>query len=971
METPISHTSMQQKQPRSRQRKILGIQVAKSAQNSNLIDQQLISSAFFLAGSSPGAMLSVDALADHLRLLDINAERKQGANPNTSAGSCNSARCQEQNTLVVYQRDGTLMNVKEQTPRPRVKLDQETIRVWNLLLQDINSEGINGNDEETKKWWEDERRTFNARANSFIKCMHLIQGDRTFSRWKGSVVDSVVGVFLTQNVTDHLSRLAGHLIFKEFDTKTCKSNHGPLVEEVMNVPVSNPEDTPKEMKSKQPTLNERSVIIQEIDCDKNREVLNSNEPCVSRIDSGEVAMSSGLHREGTEVLWREEIGSSQGTARCSVDIVCQPQTSSPNLKNEVESIDKEKIYQVESVDFERNTGTLDVTGATGVFDESKSSSCLSENIKNARASCHVQRHRDSHSKPNGKTYKPNKGRKGKGKQPAAEWDSFRKQAQAKPNGVRLRTPNTMDSVDWEAVRLADIDEVAQIIRDRGMNNVLAERIKEFLDRLVTDHGSIDLEWLRDVPPDKAKEYLLSIRGLGLKSVECVRLLTLHHVAFPVDTNVGRIAVRLGWVPLQPLPESLQLHLLEMYPVLSSIQKYLWPRLCKLDQRTLYELHYQMITFGKVFCTKNKPNCNACPLRGECRHFASAFASARLALPGPEKRNVETTECNVVDQNFVENIDRLQLPVSLSDQLSEANTQISHCLPIIEEPASPGPIIELPATPEAEREQELEDDIEDFFSEDPDDIPTINLNIEEFTQTLQEYIQQNMDLRESDVSKSLVALTPEAASIPAVKLKTTGRLRTEHQVYELPDTHPLLNGLEQRESDDPCSYLLAIWTPGETADSIQPPTGPCSNQESGSFCDDNTCFACSSTREAQSQTVRGTLLIPCRTAMRGSFPLNGTYFQVNEVFADHASSLRPLEVPRYLLWNLPRKTVYFGTSVTAIFRGMSMKDIQLCFWRGYVCVRGFDRESRAPKPLIARLHFPPSKLSKGNEKKEKE
>ena len=23
-------------------------------------------------------------------------------------------------------------------------------------------------------------------------------------------------------------------------------------------------------------------------------------------------------------------------------------------------------------------------------------------------------------------------------------------------------------------------------------------------------------------------------------------------------------------------------------------------------------------------------------------------------------------------------------------------------------------------------------------------------------------------------------------------------------------------------------------------------------------------------------------VPCRTAMRGSFPLNGTYFQVNEV-----------------------------------------------------------------------------------------
>lgn len=31
----------------------------------------------------------------------------------------------------------------------------------------------------------------------------------------------------------------------------------------------------------------------------------------------------------------------------------------------------------------------------------------------------------------------------------------------------------------------------------------------------------------------------------------------------VDVNVGRIVVRLGWVPLEPLPEETQLHLLEM------------------------------------------------------------------------------------------------------------------------------------------------------------------------------------------------------------------------------------------------------------------------------------------------------------------------------------------------------------------------------------------------------------------------
>lgn len=30
--------------------------------------------------------------------------------------------------------------------------------------------------------------------------------------------------------------------------------------------------------------------------------------------------------------------------------------------------------------------------------------------------------------------------------------------------------------------------------------------------------------------------------------------------------------------------------------------------------------------------------------------------------------------------------------------------------------------------------------------------------------------------------------------------------------------------------------------------------------------------------------------------------------------------------------------------------------------GYVCVRGFDQKTRAPRPLMARLHLPASKLT---------
>lgn len=52
----------------------------------------------------------------------------------------------------------------------------------------------------------------------------------------------------------------------------------------------------------------------------------------------------------------------------------------------------------------------------------------------------------------------------------------------------------------------------------------------------------------------------------------------------------------------------------------------------------------------------------------------------------------------------------------------------------------------------------------------------------------------------------------------------------------------------------------MFTSGETANSVQPPDMRCDSQESGKLCQEETCFACNSMREAQSQTVRGTLLV---------------------------------------------------------------------------------------------------------------
>ncbi|CAN0926320.1 DNA glycosylase/AP lyase ROS1 [Linum grandiflorum] len=1024
----------------------------------------------------------VDALAEQLKHLHISSRR----NPRIACAQRNQlvpyhAVKQKQNAMVIYTGDRKIVPFqppKKKRPRAKVVIDEETLRVFNLLLQDIDSEGVDGTDPAKRKYWEEERRIFRGRADSFIARMHLVQGDRRFTRWKGSVVDSVVGVFLTQNVSDHLSSsafmsMAAHFPIKSEQKTWDEGMHCIVVNPIVSMP-------------DEETVNLDDMSNQSI---SGRSSITVNEP---RIEEAEVAHTIGSTRSMSsdtdflpgEEIYNEFVISSQNSTVSSQNsnspvsqTVDRKDSSSETNSQELDPTDAvqanslnvgtsfiELLHMAQSGSsmlhevprfLRQNLNETDKTSTMGIQTQKESVEALvptdtpleqlagnmlqqKEQVANHSEKMFDIVESSSNSEKESVAEKttasnlinhPNsrvKGvkdidavrRRAKSRRvgdeiKVADWEALRRSAEQ--NGIKKeRAENAKDSVDWEAVRCADVNEIADTIKARGMNNMLAARIKEFLDKVLDYHGSVDLEWLRDVPPDRAKDYLLNFNGLGLKSVECVRLLTLHHLAFPVDTNVGRIAVRLGWVPLEPLPESLQLHLLEMYPILDTIQKYLWPRLCKLDQKTLYELHYQLITFGKVFCTKSKPNCNACPMRGECRHFASAFASARLSLPGPEeKRIVSATQerppfprpmmpnaqrclpppticeqpnqpmlslmpssSSATEQEKQQSMSSLPMPEqeilqsrsssyvpqqenhpSVVLQPPEVNSRVNH-EPIIEEPLSPQPEFTLP---------DIEDfglpAIEDAFYEDPDEeIPVIKLNVEELAQNIETYIkQQNLDLRESDMSLDLVAMATEATYIPPPKLKNISRLRTEHQVYELPDRHPLLEKLDRREYDDPSPYLLAIWTPGETADSVSPSERKCTSQLEGRLCDEGTCPSCDSYLQARRQIVRGTILIPCRTAMRGSFPLNGTYFQVNEVFADHESSMKPIEVSRALIWNLPRRTVYFGTSVPTIFRGLTTEQIQHCFWRGFVCVRGFERETRAPRPLMARLHFPASKL----------
>ncbi|AET00784.2 HhH-GPD base excision DNA repair family protein [Medicago truncatula] len=702
----------------------------------------------------------------------------------------------KKNKRDVRKKSGELVLYNRPSAEVEVMLDEETLRVWNLLVVENKHEE---NDEHKRRYWEMIRKLYHKMVISFLDQVHTVQGDRRFLPWKGSVLDSVGGVFLTQNVSDHLSSSAFMSLAARFPVKLVSGEQS------------------------------KNMVLS----DKKMEAQKANESFIERNSN-----------------------------------------SPPSRRKQTDNKKKSKKQEEKEM--------------------------LEKKILEKKMQ---------------------------------HWETLRKIHSKSDQHI-----DHADSVDWEAVRDANVNEVAAAIKKRGQQNIIAYKIQVALKGFMVNHGSMNLEWLKDIPPNEAKEYFLSIFGLGLKSVECLRLLTLQHISFPVDVNVGRIVVRLGWVPLQPLPESIQIHNLEKFPDPIKIQQYLWPRLCKLDHQTLYELHYQLITFGKVFCTKRNPNCNACPMKDGCKYYASSLARTKLALP-PKSTTDQSIVATQMDHCF-----------PYSDYWSNSTSTLftkesKECEPIVEMPASPELIdddeeIYHDYTYESD-EEDIESDEEDIESdeEDIEDIPTFNISSQESSSCLPMYGNSFEEFDHGvNASQSLVAFHPNATNSHLSKMKNASRLKTERTVYVLTDNHPLLAEYPSREHDDPSPYLLVVWRPAELESSGESSKTDLHEEES-----------------SQTETVPGTLLIPCRTAMRARFPLNGTYFQVNEVFADYASMKKPIHVPRKWIWSLKKQIAYFGTGASSMTRGLSMEEIKDFFCKGFICVRAIDTNTGAPRPISSILH----------------
>jgi endonuclease-3 len=183
---------------------------------------------------------------------------------------------------------------------------------------------------------------------------------------------------------------------------------------------------------------------------------------------------------------------------------------------------------------------------------------------------------------------------------------------------------------WGQVAHAPVAEVEEAIRPGGISKVKSARIQEILRAIGDDDGhgalttaadgghhpcaigaegdhgqgdppaALSLDWLPRVPIDQARDYLVSLPGVGRKTAACVLLFAYGLRDVPVDTHVSRVGMRLRLLrPGAPF-EELHDQMLALTPPGQEL-----------------ELHVNLLRHGRRTCHARSPACPECALARMC------------------------------------------------------------------------------------------------------------------------------------------------------------------------------------------------------------------------------------------------------------------------------------------------------------------------------------------------------------------
>lgn len=152
----------------------------------------------------------------------------------------------------------------------------------------------------------------------------------------------------------------------------------------------------------------------------------------------------------------------------------------------------------------------------------------------------------------------------------------------------------------EEVAKGDVGLIASSINVGGLARIKAPRIKEALNTIIERRGSLDIDFLKDLPLEMAKTWLRQIPGIGPKTAAVILCFSLNMPAMAVDTHVYRVTKRLGLIG--PRVNYEQAHeILEQ----------------AVAPEQVFPFHVGLITHGRSVCKALRPLCDQCVLAYGC------------------------------------------------------------------------------------------------------------------------------------------------------------------------------------------------------------------------------------------------------------------------------------------------------------------------------------------------------------------
>ncbi len=167
-------------------------------------------------------------------------------------------------------------------------------------------------------------------------------------------------------------------------------------------------------------------------------------------------------------------------------------------------------------------------------------------------------------------------------------------AQTTDKKVNEVTKVLFSKYDIYSLARANLKDIESILKPIGTYKRKAEYITKTAQRLVNDYKGI-------VPNNRC--YLESLPGVGRKVCNVVLANLFDEEVIAVDTHVERVAKRLGLA-------SKKLNPLGVEKVLNK----------KIPKSKLARVHHQLVLFGRYICKSQKPKCNECLLKENCKYI---------------------------------------------------------------------------------------------------------------------------------------------------------------------------------------------------------------------------------------------------------------------------------------------------------------------------------------------------------------